>query len=297
MTFRLCAKHYAITLSNPFNQPSWNGEEFTKEDLLQKYRRIQGVTYVFVSRELHDSGEPHFHALISFNSKRNVRNPRFFDYNGCHPTVESAGPAWRNYCKKDGDYCQWPESGETTETSTLREAAESLDWIDYLEWLDSNDKQFAIGKAMWDAIHSGVSATIDNDGNGSLCPQLEEFSWNFSNRKSLILVGPTGCGKTTWAKRNSPKPCLLVRHADQLKEFDARIHKSIIFDDMDFTHCPRQQQIYLVDTFDSAPIHRRYGITVLPADLPRMFTCNPGNYPFAEDPAINRRTHRINIRE
>lgn len=110
-------------------------------------------------------------------------------------------------------------------------------------------------------------------------------------QKSIIITGSSGIGKTTWALTNSPKPCLLVSHMDQLKKFDASKHKSIIFDDMDFKHMPLTAQIHLTDSEQPRAIHVRYGIVTIPSGVTKIFTCN--NYPFEFHPAIERRTKHI----
>lgn len=108
-----------------------------------------------------------------------------------------------------------------------------------------------------------------------------------------MLVGPTGCGKTVWALRFSPKPSLLVRHIDRLRDFDKEIHKSIIFDDMVFKHIPVQGQIHLVDNYLPADIHCRYTTALIPAGTAKIFTCN--ERPFEDHPAINRRIRYYSI--
>lgn len=289
--FRINARKFAITISNPFGQPSWNRQEFDKQYILDHYKSIPGVKYVLVARELHQSGEIHFHALVRFQDKKDIRRSDFFNINGCQANVQAARAPWINYCKKTGDFI---ESEETEESiPSLREAAESMVWVDYLEYLHKQQVQFGIGKAMWEVFHGEVDTTVYEPGEGEECDQLQQYVYDFRQRRSLVLVGRTGCGKTSWAKRNAPKPTLLVRHADQLKRFDATTHASIIFDDLDFKQWPRHSQIYLVDTDDDAPIHRRYGITTIPARTPRIFTAN--EHPFIDDPAINRRINKVII--
>lgn len=107
------------------------------------------------------------------------------------------------------------------------------------------------------------------------------------------MVGPTGCGKTSWAKRVAPKPALWVRHIDVLREFREGYHQSIIFDDMSFKHMPQQAQVHLTDWHNKSHIHCRYGHATVPAKTVKIFTCN--EYPFIQDPAVKRRVHLIDL--
>lgn len=110
----------------------------------------------------------------------------------------------------------------------------------------------------------------------------------------LVLRGPTGCGKTTWAKRNMPIPILFVSHIDTLKKFRTGFHKSIIFDDIDVKHYPRTGQIHLVDFENPRDIHCRHSTAHIPAGIYKCFTCN--EWPLIEDEAINRRIIKRTVR-
>lgn len=123
---------------------------------------------------------------------------------------------------------------------------------------------------------------------------LKEFDWVDNNRKSLVMVGPAGCGKTNWAKIQAPKPCLFINHLDALRGYDPEYHKSIIFDDMSFTHLVRNYQIYLLDRENARDIHIRYKVAHIPALVPKFFTANIE--PFTRgDAALERRRHTVNI--
>lgn len=104
---------------------------------------------------------------------------------------------------------------------------------------------------------------------------------------STVLIGQTGIGKTSWAIKNCPKPAIVCSHIEDLKKFEPNRHKSIIFDDMSFTHLPLQAQIHLVDSDLPRSIHVRWGVALLPAKVTKIFTCN--DMPFTEHPAIIRR--------
>lgn len=112
---------------------------------------------------------------------------------------------------------------------------------------------------------------------------------------SLWVKGPSGVGKTTWALRTSIKPALFVRHLDTLREFRNGYHMTIIFDDMSFSHLPRQAQIELVDRFHPQQVHIRYTVVNLPAGIPKIFLSN--DIIFNYEPAIMRRITKIDLEQ
>lgn len=149
-------------------------------------------------------------------------------------------------------------------------------------------------KEIWNSSHPSPrkSTILDSDSNSDIMLDcLKIFQYDMV--KSLIIIGPPGCGKTNWAKKNAPKPALFVSHLDRLAEFDANYHKSIIFDDMDFQHMPRQAQIHIVDIDNPRDIHIRYKVANIPAKTIKIFTAN--TYPFISDPAITRRVMKFDV--
>jgi len=166
---------------------------------------------------------------------------------------------------------------------------DQADWMEYCA-----KKRITFQYAVWFWNRSHLDCTItDPDHQGNVVERLQELSFNPDVHRALIIKGPTGCGKTTWAKRNAPKPCLFVSHIDQLRQFIAGFHLSIIFDDVDFCHYPRVAQIHLVDFDNPRAIHCRHAVANIPAGIYKIFTCN--EWPLGEDPAVQRRVRRINV--
>lgn len=109
--------------------------------------------------------------------------------------------------------------------------------------------------------------------------------------KPIVLVGRTGIGKTAWALAHFKNP-LIVSHKDDFKLLNPSVHDGLVCDDMDFTHWPVTSQIHLVDMDYDRTVDVKHSTCVIPANFPRIFTCNPERFAFNDDPAINR---RINI--
>lgn len=72
-----------------------------------------------------------------------------------------------------------------------------------------------------DTVTLGPNDNIE----GEICEPLLTYRWNHHQHPVLSVVGPAGCGKTTWAKASAPKPALFVSHIDQLKLFKPNYHK------------------------------------------------------------------------
>jgi len=273
----------------------------SKDSILAFYLAKFDISYICVSKELHEDGQPHYHVAAKFDHKTRL-GVRSCDINGCHPNLQNAKKwmAWVTYVKKDGDFL---ESGSNTSASRSSGTPSSvcLEHDSYLEWLDyciDHKISHAMAKELWDLTHFDDLYTISED---VVIPEermsFELPTWDWNDGRTLILEGETGCGKTSWAKKYAPKPALFVRHVDTLGDFVPGKHKSIIFDDVSFVHNPRSQQLFLVDSSDVATIHIRYKRATIPAGIPRVFTCNPGFIPVdVSDPAIKRRCHVVHIR-
>lgn len=77
MSFRIQSKNIFLTYSN-VEQQGWDA--FTKEELLEFLSSKCPGGYVIVCQEQHEDGSPHFHAVMQFRRKPDIRNSRFFDF-------------------------------------------------------------------------------------------------------------------------------------------------------------------------------------------------------------------------
>lgn len=290
--FRFQAKNVFLTYSNPQQQ----GSTLTMQQIFEEFTTKTWpvpLSYCVVSEENHQSGEIHFHALLRFQSKLSTTNPRLFDILGCHPNVQGARSpkATEVYVKKGGIFMETEQSSTANiHLEFLENTTDKVEWI--LHCIDHKISAHYMDM-LWREFKVSDTATIKANIEGTMCRALQEFTYDFT--KPLVLVGPTGCGKTTWAINNAPKPALLCTHLDRLRDFRPGFHKSIVFDDMSFCHLPRESQIHLTDKHLPRDIHVRYGMANIPANTIKIFTANIR--PFTEDPAINRRIRVINIKE
>lgn len=200
----------------------------------------------------------------------------------------------------DGDYIendQGPQQ-EVQAPRTLRQVCEETEeeW-QWMEYCLQERIGFQYARWFWNDIHlDTITIRPGEDIEGAICEPLGAYRWNRLQHPVITVVGPAGCGKTTWAKLYAPRPSLFVSHIDQLRLFKPGFHKSIIFDDMNVSHWPRESQIHLLDFENSRAIHLRHVVATIPAGIFKIFTSNHQNWNL-QDAAIRRRMYVLNVRE
>lgn len=291
-------------------------EEITRESILYDlYDRFPIKTYV-ICEEAHQDGGRHIHALFEFNRRVQSIDTSCFDVADSnhqhHPNIKpvkygkSNWETARNYVSKEDPAPLTNEEpkldyGEIFETAQSAEQFLGLVLKHHPRDYALNYERLAgMASKRWKQ-YSNSTVQHANPPSAQRTPfelHTTDPQSVWSSRKSLVVVGPPGIGKTTWAVAQAPKPCLFVRHLDQLKELENG-HRSVVFDDLDFKHLPYHTQKFLVDMEQPAAIHVRYSVATLPIGLPRIFTAN--EFPFertgVHGAAIKRRIHEIIILE
>lgn len=265
----------------------------SKETVYNHINAKYPIKYARICIEAHADGTPHLHAAIEWKKKINITNSRTFDIDGFHANVAPpmSWPASKNYVKKGDNFKDWDNNDEVEEDSNIYKLAEELDMPKFFEFCRKRKVPYAYADRAWKHKES-IFTIIDSPTEGSIRPSLDRLTIDETDRRSLVITGPSGFGKTTWALKNCQKPSLFVTHMDTLREFRAGFHKSIIFDDMSFKHLPRESQIQLVDREQSRSIHIRYGTARIPAGIQKIFTSNVPIFDTTEE-AIARRINLI----
>lgn len=282
MSFRIAATEFSLTYPQC---------TLDKSTLLDKLKLEKNVEYICISRELHEDGNPHLHAHIQFSKRKDIKNPRYFDFQGFHCNIQATkdSNAWNKYIKEDEDFLEY---GTREEDFDLYQSARSMHHDDFFEKCRIKKVCFQYAMEAWRACQKVDNTLTTESFEGTYAQQFNWYDISIPN-KTIVIIGPTGVGKTIFAKTKCTKPALFCSHMDDLKSFRAGFHKSIIFDDMSFTHMPTTGQIHLVDLYESRSIHIRYGIAQIPKGVERWITCN--TMPLTDHEAIRRRINLINL--
>lgn len=263
---------------------------WTKQDR-QFFENLDCKVCVFGEEVGELEGTPHLQGHITF--KRTYRLPALKKlHNRCHWEVA-----------KCSDY-NYELKGENVFIKDLRKQGQRTDLEDIASRLEQGQSVSEVGKLYpsqyiryWKGIQELAKLYTTKTEKGSFdhmdcCEWVGLRGCDFET--SECVIGDSGTGKTQYALSHFDN-ALLVSHMDDLKDFKEGVHDGIVFDDMDFKHLPRTAQIHLTDTDLRRSIHCRYAVVSIPKNTKKIFTAN--EYPFIDDPAINRRVTVSEVRE
>lgn len=165
--FRIQGRHFFLTYPQ---------SHFSKESLHTHLCTLTETTTVLVSRELHEDGQPHLHAVASFPRRRDIRDDRFFDYEGRHPNVQRCRSlqAAAEYISKDGDT-----------VGNLGIAEERIGWAGILEQAATKEEFMVLVRQHYprdyvlnmDRIHSYADTNYKDTQDPSYVNPYPEFAW------------------------------------------------------------------------------------------------------------------------
>ncbi|AUM61789.1 Rep [uncultured virus] len=280
--------------------------ETTKEDILYTLEERLPKFQYCIGEEQHQDGGRHIHCVLRFERKFDSKDSTIFDVSTFdtwhHPNIKKIQRGQANL-QRSIDYVSKEDPTPLSSfpnTLTWSEITQNSATPDeFLENIKKNYPkdyctnlqryEYAASKLFPQTSPNDIPVGYQNDYEYPTLNIQTDFS------KSTVIIGTPGCGKTSWAKDNAPKPALFIRHLDSLALIRPE-HRSIIFDDLDFRHLPVSTQKYLVDYENLSEIHVRYKVAKIKPGIPRIFTAN--EYPFIDDTsihadAINRRVNKI----
>lgn len=329
--FRINAQRFLLTYPH-YNQ--------TPNEVLRILDNIKPISRAIACLELHQDGEPHVHVAVEFTRRINSSNgKRLFELEGAHPNIGAARnwAACVNYCCME-KAIEVGFFGAVSAEEIIRTSAGNRE----LEARTDARDLFAICDEC-DTLPQWIQACIDRRVSQAFCKwiwdikygdrppdfaanvplpdivhdiRLRTTSWGNgggSDNRALVICGPTGIGKTSWAMANipcggpprTPNKWLLVTHIDDLRHFDPRIHCSILFDELrwdgELDHNnrrhgkrPLQDQIKILTWDTPVSIHCRYGVARIPAHIMKIFTCT-NSICFTNEPQVRRRVRVMNL--
>lgn len=251
-------------------------DDLAREDVFFGIDCLYPIKRFMIGEEHHRDGGRHIHAFFEFKKKLDCRLCDCFDINTGraqhHPNIKVVMRGRENE-ERVLDYIQKEDVAVLTNIVTRLTWGEIRDTAkDAEDYLTMVEKYYPRDAALnWDRLKSYAEQQFNSND-----PMTVPEGWTPhegyympidlrerypTNTQSTVVIGPAGCGKTTWAKIVAPKPCLFCTHADGLKRLKPT-HRSIIFDDMDFAHWPIQGQKFIVDVEQPREIHIRYKTVV-----------------------------------
>lgn len=308
--FRINAQRFFLT---------WPRSNWTPDFVLDTLNSIRPITKAIACLELHEDGEPHVHAAVEFSAKVNSVNRRIFDIEGRHPNIQTCRN-WRACCQyvdKEGalevgfigaastEDVMGSGIGTGGDPFAVCEAA-----VSYREWV-THCLRHRISSTycsiIWDTVRGSQAPTLHANEplpNAVTNVQLRTYGWSDAVR-TLVICGPSGVGKTSWARAHAPVPALIVTDIDDLATYDHNVHRSIIFDEIRCTGArdhngrwvgawPLQSQIKLVSWDHPNSIRIRYKLARIPAHVPKVFTCTD-TICFTYDEQVDRRISILNL--
>jgi len=287
-------------------------ETVTKESIVYTIDERYPVEEYTVGEELHNDGGRHIHAVFVFRVKVDSRDVTLFDVS-YDPDEPSIHPNIRPIQRGKAHLDRAIQYVTKEDLDPFTNVPQKLTWAEMMEQATSSEEYLGLVRKHYPRDYALNYQRLESMAQkhwpitcmGTIHAFEPSYAWNvpfelltcvLPVNKSVVVVGPAGCGKTTWAKTVAPKPTLFIRHLDSLSNL-LPIHRSIIFDDLEFTHLPPSTQKFLVDVTDLAEIHIRYKVARIPSGVLRIFTAN--DYPFTDNgvhaQAIRRRLHRVDI--
>lgn len=211
-TFRLQGKQFFLTYPQC---------EHTKDELLHMLNEKAEVDNYLICRELHEDGNPHLHAYVSFKSKLSTRNPRYFDLFGKHgnyQTVRNKEKTIR-YTMKGSDYIS--NFDPKLKLDTMKNKKRDI------------SKDLIRGKPLHDVVDENPEllfgyARLRNDLNLYKLDKNKPSA--IFKRHCLWIHGEPGIGKSYWVRSKYPQ----VYSKPQNKWWDGYSGQDVVLlDDLD----------------------------------------------------------------
>ena len=160
-TFRMSTRYYFLTFKGTKQDGTLLTKEAIRRALHEDHPSVVKPQAYFIAEELYDSGEPHFHCLLRFEKRKEIRNQRYFDVGGVHPNIQALRnlPAALDYLTKEDsrpltnlDLAVQVLHARASNTKLLYDLmldamkADPMGW-DVAEWLREHDLSRSVYKA------------------------------------------------------------------------------------------------------------------------------------------------------
>jgi len=255
------SKTWDITINN-----------YTPNDISQLEHWKSEVNRLVVNKEVGTEGTPHLQIRVTFKRNYRFASVKKLLRSGNIDVTKAAADSL--YCMKLDGECiiDIDNRKQGCRLGTVIEDIKAGATL-YELWQNHTGQMVRYEKGIKRAVD--MLNPEDNSAEFSLednCTRLDcdaITNWDTCH----IIWGESQIGKTQYALAHFEHP-LLVHHMDDLQGFVQGYHDGIVFDDMDFKHVPRSNQIYLLDKNNNRTIHCRFTNAKIPKHTKKIFTCN-----------------------
>jgi len=265
-----------IPESNTIVSKSWvfTVNNYADQDVreLALLEESSDISRMVVGRETGDSGTDHWQGAVIFKTAKRLSGVKKLLSRAHWEKMRGNWDQNMEYCTKEQEVLIHIDHGGQGKRNDLAAVRASIDegapeaelWDLHFNQMVRYHKGIMRGAAQLRPI----SVVGNYDAREFI---MKPIKWG--KKKSLIIWGDSGTGKTEYALSNFDNP-LFVTHIDHLLKFVPTKHDGIIFDDMSFTHFPRETQIHILDSEQPRQLHCRYNTADIPAYTRKIFTTN-----------------------
>lgn len=160
-----------------------------------KFKALRVEDYHLV-REKHDDGTPHYHAIVAFPSRKDIRNPRHFDLDGHHPNIQKVKSLIKclRYLEKEKHGAVGEHVGGTLapkirdgKVGGLDAEAKSARWADAIDSAQDEDE-----------FLNKINAFDPRDLAKSFNNVQQYAKWLYTKKKESTKYKPRDMGEGVW---------------------------------------------------------------------------------------------------
>lgn len=264
--------------------------DLTKEEALELILEAHAdkLKYAVIAFERHADGSPHLHIQLAYHKKTCIRKDSYFnlgEYHGNYQATRSIRKV-AQYCTKEEDYLLWGITSEeflslcgrrniyaeALHSKSYDEACEIIKGGQPRDWVLHGDKVRQNLKRDFDCAFKDYSPIFDQIPF-NVPQELQDWvdDWKGSRTPCLVLIGPTQCGKTAWA-RSLVQPHVYWKGMTNLDSWNPNA-KLLIFDDFDWKYLPSPKN-FLTQSGDCTvtdKYRKKHDICV---NMPAILVCN-----------------------